>query len=125
VPTRQEGDLTLIAGRPEWSPPYRWFELGSPAEVEALAGAPAGHDLAGAYAWAGEGVVRARVFPLRLGIVEDEATGGAAVVLGGTLRRDIEIRQGNGSVISVHPREDGLVEIGGRVALDEVADLPV
>ncbi|MGH8575079.1 MAG: PhzF family phenazine biosynthesis protein [Gammaproteobacteria bacterium] len=125
VPTRLEGGGALVAGRPEWAHPYRWFELGSPAEVEALAGAPEAHDLAGAYAWAGESTVRARVFPVRLGIEEDEATGGAAVLLGALLGRDIEIRQGRGSVIAVHPREGGLVEIGGRVSLDEVRDFRV
>lgn len=120
VPTRLEGDLALVAGRPEWAPPFRWFELGSPAEVEALGAAPEGHDLAGAYAWAGERTVRARVFPVRLGIGEDEATGSAALLLGRLLDRDFELRQGRGSVIAVHPRQDGLVEIGGRVRLDEV-----
>ena len=120
VPARLEADRALVAGRPEWAPPFRWFELGSPAEVEELAEAPEGHDLAGAYAWESESTVRARVFPVRLGIQEDEATGAAAVVLGALLRRDLEIRQGKGSVIAVHPRPDGLVEIGGRVRLDEV-----
>lgn len=120
VPTRLVGDFTFVAGRPEWPPPYEWFELSSPAAVEALEEAPGGHDLAGAYAWAGEDTVRARVFPVRLGIAEDEATGGAAVVLGALLGRDVEIHQGTGSVIAVHPRDDGLVEIGGRTALDEV-----
>lgn len=122
VPTRLEGARALVAARPEWAPPFRWFELSSPAEVEALAGAPEGHDLAGAYAWTGESSVRARVFPARLGIDEDEATGAAAVVLGRLLKRDFQIRQGRGSVIAVHPREDGLVEIGGRVHLDELRD---
>lgn len=124
VPTRRDGSRTFVAGRPEWPPPYEWFELGSPAEVEALEGAPEGHDLAGVYAWAGEGMVRARVFPVRLGIAEDEATGGAAVVLGARLGRDVEIHQGRGSVIAVHPRDDGLVEIGGRVTFDEVRAFP-
>ncbi len=122
VPTRLDGHRTFVAGRPEWPPPYEWFELGSPAAVEALEGAPEGHDLAGAYAWAGEDTVRARVFPARLGIDEDEATGGAAVVLGARLGRDVEIHQGRGSVIAVRPRDDGLIEIGGRTVLDEVRD---
>lgn len=64
--------------------------------------------------------MRARVFPRALGIAEDEATGGAAVRLGALLGRDLEIRQGRGSSIAVHPRPDGLVEIGGAVALDSV-----
>jgi len=44
----------------------------------------------------------------------------AALLLGALLDRDFEVRQGRGSVIAVHPRQDGLVEIGGRVRLDEV-----
>lgn len=125
VPTRREGELVLVTARPEWAPPFRWFELGSPAEVERLAGAPEGHDLAGAFAWIDESTVRARVFPPRFGIEEDEATGAAAVVLGDLLRRDVEIRQGRGSVIAVHPRDDGLVEIGGRACLDEIREMAV
>src|SRR4051794_22113188 len=48
VPTRIENGQVLVAGRPEWAPLFRWFELGSPAEVEALTGAPEGHELAAA-----------------------------------------------------------------------------
>ena len=120
VPARVEDARAFVAARPEWAPDFAWVELSSPAEVEALCGPPDGHDLIGAFAWAGEDTVRARVFPLRLGIVEDEATGAAAVRLGGLLRRPFTIRQGRGSVIEVHPRRDGLVEVGGHVALDGV-----
>jgi hypothetical protein len=38
------------------------------------------------------------------------------------LGREIEIRQGRGSVIQARPAEDGRVEIGGRVVLDEVRE---
>ena len=122
VPARLTGDRAFVAGRPEWAPPYEWFELASPAQVEELGGAPEGHALGAAYAWIDRrrGVVRARVFPVELGIAEDEATGGAAVRLGALLGRDLEIRQGRGSAIVIHPRDDGFVEIGGGVALDEV-----
>ncbi len=124
VPARLDGGRVLVAGRPEWAPDYEWFELSSPAEVEALEGPPEGHDMGGAYAWidADEGLVRARVFPRRIGVPEDEATGAAAVRLGALLGRDLVIRQGRGSVIEVHPRSGGWVEIGGLVALDEVRD---
>lgn len=124
VPARAEVESAWIAGRPEWAPPFEWIELASPREVDALAGAPEGHDLIGAYAWAGEDSVRARVFPARLGIEEDEATGAAAVRLGALLGRPLTIHQGRGSVIEVCPREGGLVEIGGRVTLDEVRPYP-
>lgn len=124
VPARLDGDRSFVAGRPEWAPAFRWFELASPADVEALDGAPEGHDLGCAYAWIDEdrGIVRARTFPTRLGIAEDEATGAAAVRLGALLGRELEIRQGRGSVIEVRPPENGWVEIGGRVVLDEARE---
>jgi hypothetical protein len=40
--------------------------------------------------------------------------------LAAKLGREIEIRQGEGSVIWARPLADGRVEIGGRVALGEV-----
>ena len=49
-----------------------------------------------------------------------EATGAAAIRLGALLGRPVRIRQGRGSVIEVRPRDDGLMETGGRVVLDEV-----
>ena len=78
----------------------------------------------GAYAWEDDATVRARVFPLRLGIAEDEATGAAAVQLGALVGRPFTIRQGEGSEIEVLPGAGGAVEIGGRVVLDEVRPYP-
>jgi predicted PhzF superfamily epimerase YddE/YHI9 len=122
LPVRLEDDLAVVAANPQWGPPYEFEELGSPAEVEALDGPPGGRDLLGTYAFIDEdaGLVRARVFPIRLGIPEDEATGGAAVQLCARLGRAIDIRQGRGSRILARPLSDGRVEIGGRVALDDV-----
>ena len=124
VPVRYEGDLAFISGRPEWAPDFEHIRLGSPAEVDTLTGPPEGHDLAGAWAWEdeAEGRVRARVFPVRLGIEEDEATGAHAVRLAALLGREVEIRQGLGSVILASPKEDGTVEIGGRTESVEVRD---
>ena len=77
----------------------------------------------GHYVWAwedeSEGRVRARFFPTDLGIAEDEATGAAAVLLGAALRRDLTIRQGVGSEIHVRARDDGSIDVGGRVELIE------
>ena len=124
VPVRVEGGVTFISGRPEWAPPYEHIELASPAEVEALAGPPNGQDLAGVWAWEDEraGYVRARVFPIRSGIYEDEATGAHAVRLAACLARTIIIRQGKGSLIFADPQPDGTVEIGGRTELVEVRE---
>ena len=63
-----------------------------------------------------------RVFPVAIGIAEDEATGSAAVQLGALLDRELEIRQGRGSRIVARPLGDGRVEIGGRSVLDHVRD---
>ena len=122
VPVRVEGGVTFISGRPEWAPPYEHIELASPVEVEALAGPPNGQDLAGVWAWEDEraGYVRARVFPIRSGIDEDEAIGAHAVRLAARLARTIIIRQGKGSLIFADPQPDGTVEIGGRTELVEV-----
>jgi predicted PhzF superfamily epimerase YddE/YHI9 len=124
VSVRTEDDLTFISGRPEWALPFEHIELGFPAEIDALAGPPEGHDLAGVWAWEDEdaGSVRARVFPVRLGIEEDEATGAHAVRLAARLERKITIRQGEGSLIFAEPRADGSVEIGGRTELVEVRE---
>ena len=124
VPVRVEGGVTFISGRPEWAPPYEHIELASPAEVEALAGPPNGQDLAGVWAWEDEraGYVRARVFPIRSGIDEDEATGAHAIRLAARLARTIIIRQGKGSLIFADPQPDGTVEIGGRTELVEVRE---
>ena len=125
VPTRVEGERAFVAGRPEWQPDYELLELSSPAEVEALEGPPPNErDLAAAYASMGEDAVRVRVFPVALGIEEDEATGSAAVRLGARLGRAFTIHQGEGSVIYVTPREDGYVEIGGLVVSDHATDAP-
>jgi predicted PhzF superfamily epimerase YddE/YHI9 len=126
VAVRYEDGASFCTARPEWGPPYEWVELGSPGEVAALPGAPGGGDLVGAWAWIDEPavVVRARVFPVALGIPEDEATGAAAMLLAAQLGRPIDIRQGQASLILARPRGDGRVEIGGRSALDEVREYP-
>lgn len=124
VPVHTEGDLTFIAGRPEWAPPFAFTRLSSPEEVEGLDGPPTGHDLIGAWAWIdeGAGVIRERVFAPRVGVPEDEATGAAAVRLCAELRRTLDIRQGRGSRILARPLSGGMIEIGGRVELEEVRD---
>jgi predicted PhzF superfamily epimerase YddE/YHI9 len=117
VSVRRAGPEVFVTGRPEWAPQYVQLEHDSPADVDALAGAPAGHDLVTAWAWLDEprGVVRARVFPVGIGIPEDEATGANAVIMAATLRRPLTILQGVGSRISAAPLDGGSVEIGGLV----------
>jgi len=127
VTVRYEGGMSFAAGRPEWPPQFEHERLGSPDEVDALDGSPGGHDMIAAWAWIDEaaGTVRSRVFPVRIGIAEDEATGAAAVQPGARLGRAIDIRQGRGSRILARPRDGGYVEIGGRSVLDEVREYAI
>jgi predicted PhzF superfamily epimerase YddE/YHI9 len=126
VRVRYEDGTAFISGRPEWAPPYEFFELDSPEEVAALDGPPHGHEMGVGWAWIDEpaGVLRSRVFPVAIGIAEDEATGAAAVQLGAALDRPIDIRQGRGSRILAVPAGDGFVEIGGGAVLDEISRYP-
>jgi predicted PhzF superfamily epimerase YddE/YHI9 len=129
VPVRSEDEWTYAAGRPEWAPEFEFVELASPADVEALEGSPRSDVEIGMWAWIDEGggVLRERVFAEPFGIPEDEATGAAAVALTARLGRPLDIRQGRGSRILTRPLDDGMVELAGRVTLDEVREyrLPV
>lgn len=124
IPVTREGELVYVAARPEWGPPWELAQLDSPDEVEALDGPPGGHELLVPWAWidADAGTLRARAFGRRLGIFEDEATGSAATKLCAHAGRAVDIRQGRGSRILARPAGDGLVEIGGLSAIDEVRD---
>ena len=117
VPTWQDGDVRWICARPEWAPGVELREYGSVAEVEALEGPPDELGFVDCWAWIDEqaGVVRSRVFVLDEGIPEDEATGAAALRLGGALGRPLVIRQGVGSLLLARPGDDGTIEVGGRV----------
>jgi predicted PhzF superfamily epimerase YddE/YHI9 len=126
VVTWQDGELSWIRARPAWVHPIERAQLASAAQVEALSGPPpASSGSYYAWAWIDEpaGVLRSRYFVPSLGIGEDEATGAAAVMMGGLLGRPLEIRQGVGSVLAVRPGPDGTVEVGGRVDEVETRDV--
>lgn len=120
VPTWQEGETTWIRARAGWAAGRRTRRFASVAEVDALPTPPPGEGWLYAWAWEDEaaGRVRARGFPRRGdGIVEDEATGAAALTLAAELGRDLVVRQGVGSVILTRCHGDGTVDLGGRVTV--------
>lgn len=127
VPTWQDGDLSWIRARPAWVHAITRAQLDAPEAVDALTGPPAGEGSYYPWAWIDEaaGSIRARYFVPDYGIGEDEATGAAAVMMGGLLGGVLEIHQGVGSVLHVRPGPDGTVEVGGRVeavGTREIAD---
>ena len=126
VATWEEGDLTWIRARAEWGAGLlepRQFP--SAAAIDALQPGRLGDP--GLYAWAWQdeaaGHIRVRFFPTHLGIVEDEATGLGAVIMGDLVGRPLVIRQGIGSELYTRPDpSSGFVDVGGRVELTAVRD---
>lgn len=123
VAVRVEGELTFVAARAEWSPPWDLRELADPTAVD-QAEPPEDADNAYYWAWIDDvaNVVRSRCFSLDDGIGEDEATGSAAIMLSAALGRDLTIHQGRGSLLHARSLGEGRAEVGGRVVLDEVRD---
>jgi len=125
VKVRYANGETFIAARPEWAPPFEYRRLDSPAEVKDITASGLS---ANTYAWAwideAAGTIRARAFVPEAGIVEDEATGSAALALCAQLARPVTIHQGHGSVLLAQPATDGRVEVGGGVTLEEVREHP-
>lgn len=123
IAVRHEGDLTYVAARAEWSPPWELEQLESPVEVDAIVSPPPGRELPFYWAWEDEeaGAVRARCFSME-DIGEDEATGSAAIMLAAELGRAVTIHQGRGSLLLASSLGEGRAEVGGRVVLDEVSD---
>jgi predicted PhzF superfamily epimerase YddE/YHI9 len=119
VPFRVDDEGTWVRARAEWVHAILIEQLADAAAVEAHPLQALGDPGRYVWAWIDEaaGVLRSRYFATDVGIVEDEATGAAAVVMGSRLRRALTIRQGVGSEIRVRPQPDGTVEIGGRVEL--------
>jgi predicted PhzF superfamily epimerase YddE/YHI9 len=119
VDTWLEDGVTWIRARIEDAPQWRFVQLGTPAEVEALEVPPAlEYELDEFWAWQdeSEGRLRARVFASRYGVAEDEATGSGALRLLEVLPRALVITQGRGSVLYARPAKlQGRGEVGGRV----------
>ncbi|MFF0450372.1 PhzF family phenazine biosynthesis protein [Streptomyces sp. NPDC004609] len=125
---RNDGEFTWITAHAPWAPPTVIEQYATPDEVDALPVPPPGEGRLYAWAWEDEaaGRVRARAFPRRDGpIVEEEATGSAALLLTDGLGRALNITQGRGSQILTAPGPDGEVEIGGRVRLAAAAPVLV
>jgi predicted PhzF superfamily epimerase YddE/YHI9 len=123
VETWRDGELTWIRARADWVHKLDVRQYPSVEKVDALGPGKLGDP--GLYAWAWEdesaGRLRSRYFPTDLGIIEDEATGAAAVVMGDRLGRPLTIRQGVGSELLVRPDPfAGTVDVAGRCRLEAI-----
>lgn len=123
VDTWRDGELTWIRARAGWVHKLDVRQYPTVEKVDALRPGQPGDP--GLYAWAWEdesaGRLRSRYFPTDLGIVEDEATGAAAVVMGDRLGRPLTIRQGTGSELIVRPDPlAGTVDVAGRCRLEAI-----
>ncbi|MEU2034989.1 PhzF family phenazine biosynthesis protein [Nocardia amamiensis] len=117
--------LTWITARGEWAPTFTFHQLADPEELATLRadefpGGP--HYL---WSWTDEhrGMLRSRMFAPTMGIVEDEATGAAAVALTALLRKSLVIVQGKGSQLFTQWDSDGWVRLGGRVVADQPVEI--
>lgn len=118
--------LTEVTARSEWSPGFAFHELSSVDELAAADPADFSDnvfsDNIAHYLWTwtdeADGQIGSRMFAAELGVVEDEATGSAAVRITDHLSRDLTITQGKGSKIYTTWHADGWVKIGGRVVHD-------
>lgn len=102
-----------------WSSNDRHRQVATPAEVEAINGAPADEPVQ-VWAWLDEpsGLIRARQFAPSEGKPEDEACGSACMVLAERLARPLRVQHGRHSIIQVRPA-DGDIELGGRCVIDD------
>lgn len=126
VRSDDDGDRDYVTALPEWAPSFELTRLDSAAEVEAVDRAAYGSGRHYVWAWRDEAerTVRARMFAPDLGIAEDEATGSAAVRLTAELGVDLDILQGEGSVLLTHVRYLGQqVEVGGRTSRARTVEL--
>lgn len=117
------GDLTAISAPAEWSPEFAIHDLASPQAVAAADPADFTDDVAHyLWAWTDEpsGSLRSRMFAANLGVIEDEATGSAAMRITEYLSRDLRITQGSGSLLHTTWDPQGWVQVAGRVVHDSV-----
>ncbi|WP_406816246.1 PhzF family phenazine biosynthesis protein [Mycobacterium sp. M23085] len=121
-----DGDRAAINARAEWAPDFALHEFDSAEAV--LAADPADYpDDTAHYLWAwtdrAAGSLRVRMFAANLGVVEDEATGSAAMRITDYLCQGLRITQGKGSVIDTTWSAEGWVGVAGRVINDGVRQL--
>jgi predicted PhzF superfamily epimerase YddE/YHI9 len=126
VQVAYEDDVTAVSARSEWAPEFAIYDIESTDELFAADPSDYPDDIQN-YLWTWtdreRGEIRSRMFAANLGIVEDEATGAAAVRITDYLSRDLTIVQGKGSMIYTQWSPEGWVRIAGRVVSDGIKQI--
>jgi predicted PhzF superfamily epimerase YddE/YHI9 len=117
VDVTHEETLTWIRARAGWTTPFEWHEMPDQQAVDRAD--PADYPGGPHYLWAwvdqATGRLRSRMFAAAFGIIEDEATGAAAISFTDLQERDLDITQGRGSRIYTRWEGEGWARLGGRV----------
>ncbi len=118
IKTWKEGNLTWVQAERALLPSWNYEELKNSAEVEKLSRKETSvktHTVVWSWIDQQKGLIRARTFASDWGIPEDEANGSGSMRLASTLKREITIHHGKGSVIYARPSKPGYSEVGGLV----------
>ena len=120
--TWQEDGLVWVQAGLATMPPWHHKQVASIEEVEHLsADAMKTTEHTVVWAWIDEakGLIRARTFANDWEIPEAQGNGSGSMMLAAQLKRCIEIKHGEGSVIYAKPGDNNQAAIGGRVVEDK------
>ena len=116
--TWQDNGLTWARASLSIMPPWNYKQLENAEAVEQIELEDTKawqHTMAWTWIDEAKGLIRARTFASDWDIPEAQGNGSGSMVLAARLKRGIEIRHGEGSVIYAKPAPDNSADIGGRV----------
>lgn len=118
ITTWQEDGLTWVQANLATMPPWHHKQVDSAEEVERLTVEEmktAEHTMVWAWIDEARGLIRARTFARDWEIPEAQGNGSGSMMLAARLKRHVEIKHGDGSVIFAKPINDKHAALGGRV----------
>ena len=118
----QKDDFTWARASLSIMPPWNYEQLDSSEAVDQIKLEDTTdwqHTMAWAWIDEAKGLVRARTFATDWDIPEAQGNGSGAMVLAARLKRSIEIKHGQGSVIFAKPADNDCADIGGRVVEED------
>lgn len=118
----QENGLTWVRASLSTMPSWNYKQLESAEAVEHIT-LEETQTLEHAMMWAwineAKGLIRARTFAPDWEIPEAQGNGSGSMLLAARLKRGIEIKHGEGSIIFAKPGPDNCANIGGRITSED------